>query len=129
LLARHFLQQYNAEQNKSVQRFSSEAMRLLLDYDWPGNVRELENSIEHATVIAKDRYVEVSDLPAVIQHAEPKARSESSLTIFENERKLLKDVLEKCSWNKKKAAVRLGISRSTLYDKIKKHQITKPTVH
>ena len=109
--------------------FSSEAMRLLLDYDWPGNVRELENSIEHATVIAKGRYVEVSDLPGVVQHSEPQARTGGSLTILENERKLLKEVLEECGWNKKMAAIRLGISRSTLYDKLKKYQITKPTVH
>ena len=129
LLARHFLQQFNAEQNKSVQNFSSEAMRLLLDYDWPGNARELENSIEHATVIAKGQHVEVSDLPAVVQRSEPQRRSDSGLTILENERKLLKEVLEECGWNKKRAAVRLGISRSTLYDKLKKYQITKPTVH
>ncbi|MBT8373749.1 MAG: sigma 54-interacting transcriptional regulator, partial [Deltaproteobacteria bacterium] len=62
LLARDFLQKFAKEQNKMVQRFSPEAMRLILNYDWPGNVRELENSIEHATVIAKGKYVKVSDL-------------------------------------------------------------------
>jgi two-component system response regulator HydG len=129
LLARHFLKHFSAEQEKSVQQFSSEAMRLLLDYDWPGNVRELENSIEHATVIAKSKYVEVSDLPNAIQHADTKAINGSNRSILENERKLLKEVLEECDWNKKEAAIRLGISRSTLYDKLKKYQITKPTVH
>jgi two-component system response regulator HydG len=66
-LVRHFLERFAAEQNKSVDRISSEAMRVLLDYDWPGNVRELENSIEHAIVLAKGKYVEVSDLPAILQ--------------------------------------------------------------
>jgi two-component system response regulator HydG len=129
LLAKHFLGHFAAEQNKSVQRFSSEVMRRLLDYDWPGNVRELENSIEHATVIAKGSYVEVSDLPTAIHQAVTKTPTESNRTILESERKLLKEVLDECGWNKKEAAMRLGISRSTLYDKLKKYQITKPTVH
>jgi two-component system response regulator HydG len=129
LLARHFLQRFAAEQNKRVERFSSEAMRLLMDYEWPGNVRELENSIEHAMVLAKGKYIEVSDLPTAIRHAEPQTRNGSNRSILENEMKLLRDVLEECGWNKKEAAIRLGISRSTLYDKLKKYQITKPTLH
>jgi two-component system response regulator HydG len=129
LLARHFLSHFASEQNKSAQRFSSEAMRQLLDYDWPGNVRELENSIEHATVIAKGRYIEVSDLPIAVKNAETKTTTGPNRTILENERKLLKEVLEECGWNKKAAAIRLGISRSALYDKLKKYQITQPTVH
>jgi two-component system response regulator HydG len=129
MLARHFLQNFAAEQNKLIQQFSSETMRLLLDYDWPGNVRELENSIEHAAVIAKGRYVEISDLPTAFLHAKPRTPTSTNRTILENERKLLKEVLEECGWNKKEAALRLGISRSTLYDKLKKYQIAKPTMH
>ncbi|MFQ5486135.1 MAG: sigma 54-interacting transcriptional regulator, partial [Desulfobacterales bacterium] len=48
LLARHFLARFADEQGKNISEFSSEALRLLLDYNWPGNVRELENIIEHA---------------------------------------------------------------------------------
>jgi two-component system response regulator HydG len=129
LLARHFSGYFADEQQKSTLRFSPEAMRQLLDYDWPGNVRELENSIEHAIVIAKGKYIEVSDLPIAVKHTESKAATHSNRTILENERKLLREVLEECGWNKKEAAIRLGISRSTLYDKLKKYQITRPTVH
>jgi two-component system response regulator HydG len=132
LLAKNFLQKFAGEQNKTVQRFSSEAMRLLLNYDWPGNVRELENSIEHATVIVKGKYVEVSELPAGIQQARPrnpKISNGAKHSIMENEKNLLREVLGECNWNKKETAAKLGISRSTLYEKLKKYNITKPTLH
>jgi len=129
LLARYFLRRFAVEQNKEIQDFSSEAMRLLLDYPWPGNVRELENSIEHTAVLAKRSKVEISDLPAAIRDADSLLASEAPGTIVENEKKLLQEVLAECDWNKKKAALQLGISRSTLYDKIKKYQINKPTIH
>jgi two-component system response regulator HydG len=129
LLARHFLRHFATEQETLAQRFSSEAMRNLLDYSWPGNVRELENSIEHAVVLAKAKYIETSDLPAALLHAKTGEAAGSNRSIVENERKLLLEVLAECDWNKKAAAHQLGISRSTLYDKLKKYQITKPTVH
>ena len=129
LLARYFLRHFAAEQEAPAQRFSSEAMRRLLDYSWPGNVRELENSIERAVVLAKGKYIEISDLPAALLEAESDGTAGSNRSIVENERKLLMEVLEECNWNKTAAALHLGISRSTLYDKIKKYQITKPTVH
>ena len=134
LLARHFLQKFAEEQNKAAQGLSPEVMRLLLDYDWPGNVRELENSIEHATVIVKGQVVEVSELPAAIQQARPKPRisklpNGSERSISENEKNLLREVLDECNWNKKQTAAKLGISRSTLYEKLKKYHITRPTVH
>jgi two-component system response regulator HydG len=130
LLARHFLQRFAVEQHKEIQDFSSEAMRRLLDYSWPGNVRELENSIEHMAVLAKQSTVEISDLPSAIRDAAPSVAAETpGATIVENEKKLLLEVLEDCGWNKKKAALQLGISRSTLYEKLKKYQIAKPTIH
>ena len=129
LLARYFLGRFAVEQNKEIQDFSSEAMRVLLDYPWPGNVRELENSIEHTAVLAKRSKVEISDLPSAIHDDISPAVSETVGTIVENEKKLLQEVLEECGWNKKKAALQLGISRSTLYQKIKKYQIHNPTIH
>ena len=46
-----------------------------------------------------------------------------------NERRLLIEALEECEWNKKRTALQLGISRSSLYEKLKRYQITKPTLH
>jgi len=133
LLARSFLRRYCQEQGKTIHDFSSEAMRLLLEYAWPGNVRELENSIEHAVVLAKSQLIEVADLPSGIHKAHAAAgetgAGHPTKTIVQNEKRLLQEVLAECGWNKKLAAQRLGISRSTLYDKIRKHEITQPTLH
>jgi two-component system response regulator HydG len=131
LLAQYFLNRFAAQQDKNVKGFNSDAMRLLLDYSWPGNVRELENSIEHATVLAKGERIRISDLPSALHSAfsSPTDVAGAHGTLMETERVLLMDVLEECSWNKKQAAQRLGISRSTLYDKLKKYQIAKPTTH
>ena len=130
LQARYFLQRYAAEQGKDIKAFSSEAMRLLLDYPWPGNVRELENSIEAAVVLAHGKRIEISDFPSsLLQNSCAPNETSSPGTMTENEARLLREVLEECGWNKKEAARRLGISRNTLYRKLKKFQIHSPTVH
>lgn len=130
LQARYFLRRYAADQDKEINEFSPAAMRLLLDYPWPGNVRELENSIEAAVVLAHGRRIEVSDFPsALLQDTSAQTDSGSQGTMMENEARLLRKALEKCSWNKKEAARRLGISRNTLYRKLKKYKINSPTIH
>jgi len=130
LQARYFVQQFAAEQRKDISEISSDAMRLLLNYAWPGNVRELENCIEHAVVLARETQIEAADLPDVLYDAPAQDDiSDTSTTIMENEAKLLKEVLVDCNWNKKEAARRLGISRNTLYRKLKKYQIAQPTIH
>ena len=127
LLVEHFLKLFAAARSKDIQGLSSEALRVLLNYSWPGNVRELENTIEHAVVLAKAGQVEAWDLPAVLQSIAPGA----SPTLAQREGKTLQEILEECGWNKKLAAQRLGISRSTLYLMLKKHKISgsKPTTH
>jgi two-component system response regulator HydG len=129
LLARHFLQGFAAAQAKRVEGFSADAMRLLLDYSWPGNVRELENSIEHAAVLVKAGRIEVEHLPPAIRDSQSSQQASKSPTIAEHEVKLLQETMEECGWNKKEAARRLGISRSTLYEKLKRYGITRPMTH
>ena len=128
LLARYFLRRFNQEQGKEIEEFSPEAMRLLLDYSWPGNVRELENSVEHAVVLAKDSKIEASHLPRVF-HSTAFSPAPEQPTMADHEKEILRQVLEECGWNKKQAAKRLGISRNTLYVKLKKYEITRPTTH
>jgi len=130
LLAQHFLRRFALTHRKKIDSFSPEAMRLLLDHAWPGNVRELENTIEHAVVLAKGPRIESSHLPAALCTASsPPATADRSSTIVHHERKLLQETMEACGWNKKAAAQRLGISRSTLYEKLRKYEIKPPTKH
>ncbi len=130
LLAEHFLRRFALVHRKTIHSFSPETMRVLLDHPWPGNVRELENTIEHAVVLAKGPRIETAHLPAALRtaNASPTPVDRSS-TIVQHERKLLKETMEACGWNKKKAAQRLGISRSTLYEKLRKYEIKPPTKH
>jgi two-component system response regulator HydG len=125
LLALHFLRRFAQERGKDLREISSGAMRLLLDYSWPGNVRELENSVEHAVVLAKSSQLEAWDFPSALHHPSPSFPS----TIADQELSLLLNILEECGWNKKLAAQRLGISRSTVYAILKRHKISKPTTH
>jgi len=129
LLARFFMDRFASEQGKAVDRIDSEAMRKLMAYPWPGNVRELENSIEHAVVLAKSDRIAVSDLPPGIARPVENDAAVPKHTITENEAQLVREALESSGWNKTRAAARLGISRSTLYEKLKKYQIRKPTLH
>jgi two-component system response regulator HydG len=126
LLALHFLRRFAKERGKDLREISSGAMRLLLDYPWPGNVRELENSIEHAAVLAKGSLLEAWDLPSALHQPS----SGFPATIADQELSLLLNILEECGWNKKLAAQRLGISRSTVYAILKRHNIkSEPTTH
>lgn len=132
LLARHFLHLFSVEQNKDIHDFSSEAMRLILNYPWPGNVRELENSVEHAVVLVKGSRVEAIDLPPSLLELGPqgvRGHFRGLGTMAEKEQEVLKEVLEKCQWNKREAARHLGISRNTLYQKIKRYRIQRQTTH
>jgi two-component system response regulator HydG len=129
VLARHFVTRFAAVQGKRIDGFGPNAMKLLLDYDWPGNVRELENTIEHAVVLAKQGSIEAEHLPTSLRTFAPSADTSISPTMSEHETKLLLETMEECGWNKKEAARRLGISRSTLYEKLKRYGITKPLPH
>jgi transcriptional regulator with GAF, ATPase, and Fis domain len=126
-LGLHFLRRFGAERGKEILEFSSEAMRLLLDYSWPGNVRELENTVEHAVVLAKGNQVEAWDLPSALRLTS----APPSKALMDQEMRLLLEILEECGWNKKMAAKRLGVSRSTIYSMIRRHNLSrpKPTTH
>ncbi len=118
LLAHHFLAKHNLKEHKNIRDFSSEAMRALLDYDWPGNVRQLENAVSHAVVLSRGELIRREHLPRFLREL---CQNRNLTSLSENERGLILKTLQKSNWNKHDAALRLKISRSTLYSKIRRY--------
>ena len=117
LLAQHFLKKFAVENQKEITDFSPEATDFLLKYDWPGNVRELENAIERAVILAKDSYIDIADLPQenrLLVHSAPRGES-----LREVEKNHILNVLNETGGNYSEAARILGISRVTLYNRIR----------
>jgi DNA-binding NtrC family response regulator len=130
LLVEFFLRRYSDENQRSMRRLNSEALRSLLNYAWPGNVRELENVIERAVVLSSTPEIGPDLLPDQL------AGRGTSLPMLENrgdaslfdvmedcERHIITDMLEKCAWNQTEAADRFHIPLSTLNQKIKRLNI------
>lgn len=121
LLANHFLEKFNRENSKNISKFSNEVIEFFLRYNWPGNVRELQNFIEHSVIICKDDIIKLSDLPDIDR--ENKCLKPVK-TMEEMEKEHIIKVMEETEQNLTKTAETLGITRPTLYNKIKKYQIT-----
>jgi two-component system response regulator HydG len=120
-LVSNLIDKYNEILEKDIHSVSSDAMDLIFSHHWPGNVRELENVIERSMVLAKGDVIEPDILPLELKDSEaPREGAESASDLKRLERDHVKAVLEKCGWNKYKAAQMMGISRSTLYSKIKR---------
>ncbi len=123
-LVTNFLDRYNMRLGKNVRRFSPEAMDIVFRHNWPGNVRELENVVERSMVLAKTDIIVPGDLPAELRGQDgPVVPAHIQADLDSVERDYIKSILEKCNWNKYKAAKIMGISRSTLYSKIRKHDL------
>ena len=106
---------------KKVTGFSKEVTEFLFRYPWPGNVRELENTIERAVILAKEEEVQMKDL---LQKNSPLITSPPvDYTLQEVETRHIRDVLNDTGGNFSHAAKMLGISRVTLYNKVKKYKI------
>jgi two-component system response regulator AtoC len=120
----------------SAIQVTSAAMKCLLQYDWPGNVRELENCVERATALGDGKLMDVEDLPPVMRSISPtsdiasnaSAQSSLSATDLEDiERATIKRVFEQVKGDKVVAGKMLGISRATLYRKLKRYNIGNGT--
>ncbi len=150
LLIRHFLQQIGKERGRSL-RLAPSASRALLTYPWPGNVRELENALEYAISVCEGQTIHIGDLPLEIgrydferhderppaaqrvDFAERVAISEadaggngpgarlSARELAESAR--IREALEAAKYNRGAAAQSLGISRTTLWRKMKQYRL------
>ncbi len=124
----HFLQKYTAENHKTIQGVSREAMDLLLKYDYPGNVRELENSMEQAVVLTRGPLISTLDLPLTLRGLAPDAAKRDALTtgtfvqrVEAFEQELIHKALESAQGVQTQAAKILGITERHLRYKFKKY--------
>jgi len=125
MLTQHFLDYYSSSARITV---SNPAMEALTAYDWPGNVRELQNCIERAVALGNMETIEVGDLPANIQGLVRKSSAirlsaPPTTDLDELEHATIQRVLDQVRGDKALAGKMLGISRATLYRKIKRYGI------
>src|SRR5439155_6765899 len=132
-LVEFFTKKYCDENGKPLYRFSSEALKVLMDYHWPGNVRELENVVERAVVLSQDEIIGRDLLPEVIISPAARFATLSSFPLAKNislfeiidafERRVIIEMLEQTNWSQTEAADNFKVPLSTLNQKIKRHGI------
>jgi DNA-binding NtrC family response regulator len=120
---------------KDVQRFSDEAMQILVSYEWPGNVRELENAVERAVVLARGSTLSTEDFPREISGEETDSNGSFRLDFHPDgrtivplrkalegpEKEIIAATLASVNWNRQKAARLLDINRTTPFNKMRKY--------
>ncbi len=127
----HFIDQFNALGYRHVEGIDKKAMEALLAYPWPGNVRELRNNIEHAFAVgqgpvleARELSLELRGLPPPASHSlSARANGEPAAAVLSNEADRIRDALRRAGNKKGEAARLLGMSRSTLWRKMRELRI------
>jgi len=136
LLIEHFNRQIAAKAGSDPLRFSSRALDALLAYRWPGNVRELKNLMERLHILARNSSIDLQDLPweittgygndTTMRSDSPATMLEAPVCTFEDaERQAIRNALAAEGGNLSKVALRLGISRPTLYRKLEQYGIRR----
>lgn len=121
MLVNHFIRKYCTAMSRDILSIDNAALRRLEEYEFPGNVRELENMIERAIVVGNGKEIRQKDLPL-----EKDIVSDSNDSLNDLEKKYILKTLNKYDWNISRTARVLKIDRVTLYNKIKRHQLTSP---
>lgn len=138
-LSDYFIQKYSRTFDKRVTSISQEALEVMMRYSWPGNVRELENIIERAVIVCKGMLIEPQDLPEQLYTLEQKqelhamtappprnTQQEPKLPdVLQQEYRELTAALQASGGNLSEAAKQLGVSRPTVYRKLKKYGLSK----
>lgn len=120
-LADHFLELYCSKYGKTDLSFSRTAIREMESYPWPGNIRELRHNVEKAVILSETDTIE----PAMIfqKFSEDKTSVPASLNLDDHEKTLIRKAVELNRGNLSRSARELGISRKTLYNKMKKYNL------
>jgi formate hydrogenlyase transcriptional activator len=126
-LVRHLTQKLARRMNKRIEAIPADAMDVLCHYDWPGNVRELENAIERAVILTNGGVLQI---PVADFRSRDAAVNRAGGTLEATEREAILTALRDSGWvlsGSHGAAARLGLKRSTLYSRMEKLGISRPT--
>jgi transcriptional regulator of acetoin/glycerol metabolism len=121
----------NAKQNASpfVPELDEEARKILMRHRWPGNLRELNNVIAFATSVSSEKLISAVDLPEYLLSTERFSELDLPVdtdSVFDHEKSRLLALLRGCRWNVTAAAQQMGISRVTIYKKMKRYNVKPP---
>ena len=119
-LAKRFLATYSAKYRRDVADVSTDAAALLQSHSWSGNIRELQNTIEKAVILSEGNSLKADELSFERKTAQ---RNASRQTLDEAEAQTIRNTMVRCNGNLTLVAKELGISRPTLYSKLKKYDI------
>lgn len=128
-LAEKILKQIGQETGAAMKKIDEAGIRELMNYNWPGNIRELENLLKRLTFLVDEKVITHAVILTELHNVEKLNGFEvdlakNGLSVSENEKDLIVRVIKNCNYNKSDAAQKLGITRQTLYNKIKKYHIT-----
>ena len=118
LIVTHYLKKISITNDKAIRRVSAPALEILKNYSWPGNVRQLINALEHAAVTSSSDAIDVADLPDYVFGNDAAVKNE-----LQAEQDKIQDALTMHKGNRTLAAKHLGISRVTLWKRIKDYNI------
>jgi PAS domain S-box-containing protein len=129
IIVQNFIEQNAVKVSKKIVGLTPEAMEALLTYSWPGNVRELRNAIEYAFVLCSGNWISIEHLPPKItaNGKRPLVNHHHSSASWEEERTKLINTLRQAGGNQSEAARLLGVSRVTVWKRIKKYSINLGT--
>ncbi len=128
VLAQYLLDRLASDMGRGEVKLSNDALRALQSYSWPGNIRELRNVLERACLLTDKRALEAGDLFFDIRATHPIQTTDTSLTLAELEQLHIQRVLDEERGHVEQAARRLGIPRSSLYQKLKKYDLSKSRI-
>jgi len=119
-LALHFLQQYCQKYEKNNLTFSRDALQKLTQYGWPGNIRELQHAVEKAVILSKEDVITGDEFTLTTPATSP---TSFTGTLEDMEKRLIRNAIERNAGNMSAVAAELGITRQTLYNKVKKYEL------
>lgn len=118
ILANHFLKMHGERYGRREMKFNTHALEKLSNHDWPGNIRELQHAVEKAVIMSDSPVLKPSDFTF---SQKQKSRDFGEMTLEEMEKNLISESLQRHRYNLSIVSARLGITRQTLYNKLKKY--------